>query len=135
MFRLALEVEEPPQDSFLEVSVGGMTPADLTERALRTVLFGEPNPVADRHMEFATEIDDPLRPLRESAVSEEIIRPLSELLLTDILVGTGRARSICTFKLGVAIRGQRRLTLAWETPSRFSSEPATLRTISGEVNI
>jgi hypothetical protein len=112
-----------------------MTPADLTESALRTVLFGELNPLADQHMGFATEIDDPLRPLRQSPVSEEIIRPLSELLLTDLLVGSGRARSIRAFRLGVAIRGRRRLTLAWETPSRFSNEPVTVRSISGEVNI
>jgi hypothetical protein len=135
MFRLELELDEAPQDSTLEFSVGGMTPADLTERALRSVLFGERNPLADQHMGFAAEIDDPLMPLREDPVSEEIIRPLSELLLTDLLVGTGRARSIRIFKLGVAIRGQRRLTLGWETPSRFSNEPVTLRTISGEVSI
>src|ERR1017187_1469011 len=135
MFRLELELDEAPQDSALEFSVGGMTPADLTERALRSVLFGERNPLADQHMGFAAEIDDPLMPLREDPVSEEIIRPLSELLLTDLLVGTGRARSIRKFKLGVAIRGQRRLTLGWETPSRFSNEPVRLRTISGEVSI
>jgi len=135
MFRLELEVEESPQDAFLEIGVRGMTPDDLTERALRTVLFGESNPLADQPMGFATEIDDPLRPLRESPVSEEIIRPLSELLLTDLLVGTGRARSIRTFRLGVAIRGRRSLTFAWETPSRFSNEPVTLRSISGDVHI
>ena len=76
------------------MSIGGKTPADLTESALRTVLFGEANPLADQHMGFATEINDPLEPLRESPVSEEIIRPLSELLVTDLLVGTGRAKSI-----------------------------------------
>jgi hypothetical protein len=66
-------------------------------------------------MGFATEINDPLAPLRENPVSEEIIRPLSELLVTDLLVGTGRARSIVAFRLGVAIRRRRSLTLAWET--------------------
>jgi hypothetical protein len=135
MFRLELEVEESPQDAFLEIGVRGMTPDDLIERGLRTVLFGESNPLADQPMGFATEIDDPLRPLRESPVSEEIIRPLSELLLTDLLVGTGRARSIHTFRLGVAIRGRRSLTFAWETASRFSNEPVTLRSISGDVHI
>jgi len=45
-------------------------------------------------MGFATEINDPLAPLRENPVSEEIIRPLSELLITDLLVGPGRARRI-----------------------------------------
>ena len=57
MFRLELEVDEAPQDSSLEFSVGGMTPDDLTERALRTVLFGERNPLAEQHMGFAAEID------------------------------------------------------------------------------
>jgi hypothetical protein len=135
MFRLELEIAETPQDHFVEMSIGGKTPADLTEIALRSVLFGESNPLADQHMGFATEIDDPLAPLRENPVSEEIIRPLSELLITDTLVGTGRARSIVTFKLGIAIRGRRNLTLAWETPSRYSNEPVTVRSIRGEVNI
>jgi len=62
-------------------------------------------------MSFATEIDDPLKPLRENPVSEEIVRPISELLVTDLLVGTGRASSIRAFKLGVAIGGRRNLTL------------------------
>lgn len=135
MFRLDLEIQEPPQDHFLEMSIGGKTPADLTESALRTALFRERNPLADQHMEFAAEIDDPFGSLRENPVSEEIIRPISELLVTDILVGTGRARSIRRFRLGVPIRGRRRLTLAWETPSRYSNEAATVRSISGEVNI
>jgi hypothetical protein len=112
-----------------------MTPADLTESALRTVLFGEPNPLADQHMGFAAEISDPLRPLRESPVSEEIIRPLSELLLTDFLVGTGRATSVREFRLGVPIQGRRSLTLAWETPNRYVNEATTTRSIQGKVNI
>src|ERR1019366_8263075 len=90
MFRLELEIEEAPQDHFTEMSIGGKTSADLTESALRSVLFGEANPLADQHMGFATEINDPLAPLRENPVSEEIIRPISELLVTDLLVSTGR---------------------------------------------
>ena len=135
MFRLELEIEEAPQDHFTEMSIGGKTPADLTESALRSVLFGEPNPLADQHMGFAAEIDDPLAPLRENPVSEEIIRPISELLVTDLLVSTGRARSIRGFRLGVAIRGRRNLTLSWEPPNRYSNEAATVRSISGEVKI
>jgi Domain of unknown function (DUF4062) len=135
MFRLNLEVEEAPSESFRDVSFGGKTPHDLTEIALRTVLFGEPNPIADKHMGFMTEIDDPLQPLRDSPVSEEIIRPLSELLVTDLLVGSRRASLIRTFRLGVAVRGRRSLALAWETPKRYSNEPVTLRSISGEVTL
>jgi hypothetical protein len=135
MFDLELEGEEAPREQLLDVAFGKLTPADRTESALRTALFGEPNPLADQYMGFAAEILDPLAPLRRSPVSEEIIRPLAEVLVTDILVGTGRARSIRTFRLGVANRGRRRLTLAWEVASRYSNEPVTVRTIHGEVTI
>jgi Domain of unknown function (DUF4062) len=135
MFRLNLEVEEGPSESFRDVSFGGKTPDDLTEIALRTVLFGEPNPIADKHMGFMTEIDDPLQPLRDGPVSEEIIRPISELLVTDLLVGSGRASLIRTFRLGIAVRGRRSLALAWATPKRYSNEPVTVRSISGEVTL
>ena len=126
---------EAPQETFLEMSIGGRTPADLTEIALKGVLFGEPNPMADQHMDFATEIDDPLRPLREETVSEEIVRPLSELLVTDVLVGSGRAIGIREFRLGVPIRGRRKLSLGWEAPKRYSNEKTTIRTIHGEVDL
>ena len=63
MFRLELVVKEAPQYHSLEVSIGGKSPADLTEGALHTVLFGERNPLSDQHMGFAAEISDPLPPL------------------------------------------------------------------------
>jgi hypothetical protein len=135
MFRLELSREEAPQDHFLDMSIGGRSPADLTESALRSAFFGEPNPLADQHMGFAAEIPDPFGPLRQHPVSEEIIRPLSELLVTDVLVSTGRARRIRAFRLGVAIRGHRRLSLEWEAPNRYANEPLMVRHISGEVTI
>ncbi|MFZ1010705.1 MAG: hypothetical protein WAN65_27950, partial [Candidatus Sulfotelmatobacter sp.] len=117
--RFELEVTDSPQDHFREISVNGKSPADLTELGLRSVLFGEPNPFTDRYMGLATEISDPLAPLRENPVSEEIVRPLAELLMTDLLVGTERAERIVTFRLGVAIQGCRKLVLAWEPPSPY----------------
>jgi len=51
---LQLEVTDSPQDHFREISVNGKSPVDLTEFALRGVLFGEPNPFSDRYIGFAT---------------------------------------------------------------------------------
>ncbi len=135
MLRLELEADEAPRDHAMSYSIGNRGPDDLTEAALRTVLFGEPNPLNDRYMGFAAEIDDPLAPIREAPVSEEIIRPLSELLITDVLVGSERAGRIVTFRLGVSIRGKRALTLSWETPRRYSNDTVSVRTIGGAVNI
>lgn len=119
----------------LDISFGKRTPADLTEIGLRSVLFGEPNPLADQHMGFAAELEYPLEPLRDNPVSEEIVRPISELLVTDVLVGTGRARSILEFRLGVPLKGYRKMELSWEPRSRYSNEPLDTRSISGDVRI
>jgi hypothetical protein len=135
MFRLELEIQEAPQDAMMEVSIGGKSPADLTELSLRSVLFGETNPLADQYMGFASQIADPLAPLRENRVSEEIIRPLSELLITELLVGTGRTRSVIRYRLGVAIRERRNLSISREAPNRYSNERPAVRSIQGEVKI
>ena len=51
----------------------------------------DPNPLADRHMGFFTEIPDPvaLAP-RRGRVSDEILRFLAELLVGVALVGSDR---------------------------------------------
>ena len=117
------------------MSFGKLTPDDLTEAALRTALFGEPNPLSDQYMGFAAEMPDPLSTLRQNRISEEIIRPLTELLIVDALVGTNRAARLTEFKLGVAIRGTRQLTLSWEPTRRYSGDRLRVRTINGKVEL
>lgn len=87
------------------------------------------------NLSLGTEIPDPLAPLRENPVSEEIVRRLAELLITDLLVGTERAKRIVTFRLGVAIQGRRKLALAWEPPSPYSNQTERIREISGDVKL
>lgn len=133
--RLALEVIEPPRDYNLKMSVGKLTPDDLTEAALKAALFGAQNPLADQHMGFFAEMTDPLEGLRDSKVSDEIVRPLAELLVTDSLVGSRRASRVTEFKLGASVRGIRRLSLSWEAPRRYTNERSQTRTISGDVRL
>jgi hypothetical protein len=135
--RLELEVEGHQRETVFEVSVGNKTPDDLTEIGLRSVLFGERDSVSDWNSGFGflAEMDDPLQPLRDNPVSEEIIRPLAELMLTELLVGSGRAESIREFRLGVSASGQRSVSLTWETPKRYSNKPSEVRSIQGNVRI
>lgn len=135
IIRLQLERVEDSRGHDMEMTVGGLTADDQTEAALRTALFGEKNPLAHQHMEFFAEIPDPLQPLRIHPVSEEIIRPIVQLLLTEAIMGTRRATRIVDFKLGVPIRGARKCRLTWETPRRFSNDRRALRTISGDVEL
>ena len=132
---LRLETREAPRDHFVEMSVNGRSPADLTEMALRSALFGLSNPLTDQHLGFMAEMSDPLEALRAARVPDEIARPLAELMVVDALVGSGRAVRVTDFRLGANVRGGRRLSLAWETPRQYSSERATTKRIEGDVHL
>jgi hypothetical protein len=121
--------------SDMSVSEGGTTYSaqDLTEMGLRRALFGEKVQLGEltRHL---AEIDDPFRRLAAVGLSEEVIRPVAHLLLTEALVGERRASRITRFRLGPAMTGQRRLELAWQAPARYSGVEPEERHIDGVVS-
>ena len=136
LMHLQLEVVEGHRDHMLEVAFNGLTPDDLTDVALRAALFGGPNPLARQHMDFMAEMADPLQPLRDAQVPDEIVRALAELMIVDELVGSGRAARVTTFRLGASVGGLRRLELAWEPPQRFTNErPERREPLVGQVRL
>jgi hypothetical protein len=135
IMRLRLETHEGRRDPLMEVSVSGHSADDLTEAGLRTVLFGTLHPLADQHLGFIGEMADPFAALRAARVSDEIVRPLAELMFVDVLVGSGRATRVTQFKLGAAVRGVRRLLAGWQPPLRYSNERTRNRQVEGEVRL
>jgi hypothetical protein len=133
IFNLTLERREEQRDSLIEMSINGRSAAELAEIALRVALFHERNPLQDQHMGFMTEMPDPLEPLRAARVPDEVVRPLTELLLVDQLVGSGRAERVTVFKLGASVAGMRKLTLEWLPVRYYTNERPTTRRIEGQV--
>jgi Domain of unknown function (DUF4062) len=135
LIRMILDVVPSPQSSMIEVSFAGMSRTDLTESALRSALFGERNPLLRDHLGFLSEMADPFESLREHPVSEETLRPIAELMLTDELVGSGRAERIASFRLGVETRGHRKCEVTWQIRRRFANEKDEIRKIEGSVEL
>ena len=136
LMHLQLEVVEGHRDHLLELAFNGLSPDDLTDVALRAALFGEPNPLATRHMAFMPGMADPLQPLRDAHVPDEIVRALTEVMIVDELVGSGRAARVTTFRLGASVGGLRRLEFAWEPPRRFTNErPERRPPLAGQVRL
>jgi hypothetical protein len=134
-FQLHLKPREQRSNPLIEMSVNGRSAAELTEIALRVALFRERNPLGDQHLGFMTEMADPLEPLRRARVSDEIVRPLAELMIVDVLVASGRAARVTEFRLGASVRGMRRLKLAWEPRRYYANERPSIRSIEGEVQL
>ena len=135
LMHLQLEVVEGHGEPMLDVGFNGQTPDDLTDIALRTALFGQPNPLARQDMGFMAEMPDPLQPLRDARVPDEIVRPLAEVMVVDELVGSGRAARVTMFRLGASVGGQRRLELEWEPPQRYENERHERRQLDGRVRL
>ena len=122
LMHLQLDIVESQRNPLFEVTLNGQTPDDVTEAAFNTALFGTLNPLAGQYMHFMSEMPDPLQPLRDAHVPDEIVRSLAELMIVDELVGTGRVARITRFQLGTAVGGLRRLELEWEPPQRYANE-------------
>lgn len=121
--------------SGISVSAGGKTYSaqDLTEMGLRQSLFGEatfPGGIG----ESMAKIADPFAPLGELRLSEEIIRPVAHLLLTEALIGQGRASRITRFRLGPPVAGRRRFEVAWDAPRQYDNIEPEERHIEGAVS-
>lgn len=123
---LHMQEQQGAADAFLGTSyeVGGRfySHDDLVELALREHLLGERNPVEHS---FLT-LPHPLRALPDD-LSEEIIRPIARLLLTEALVGSGYANRVTEFRLGIPLGGIRHMVLEWEEAGRFRSPPERRR--------
>lgn len=133
---IRLVASEVPQDALsgMSLSEGGRTysPEDLTELGLRVGLFGEAIPLGG-HSEHMVQMPNPLEPLGELRLSEEVVRPIAHLLLTEALVGAWKASRITGFRLGPAVAGRRRLELAWQAPRRYQNVEPETRHIEGSV--
>lgn len=134
--RLQLEVVESEPNPLIDVSYNGIAPARLTEMALRTVLFDEPHPLAGEWLGSMAEMPDPLEPLRDTDVPDEIVRSLAEVMVVEQLVGSGRAARVTKFSLGACVRGRRRLDLEFEPATGYvEAAPSQVVSVTGKVRL
>lgn len=131
---IQLATDEVPYDSLSEMSLSHSdriyTPEDLTELGLRAALFGEDIPLGNFN-EHMARIPNPLESLGELRLSEDIVRPIAHLLVTEALLGTGKASRITRFRLGPAVAGRRRLELGWQSRRRYQNVEPEIREVSG----
>jgi uncharacterized protein DUF4062 len=118
-FRIELKVEAAPTPQAYRLN--DMSWEDMTDLAIRVSLFGEPNPLG--LMSGQAEIPNPFPLLALAGVAEEALRPLAQILLTEILVVHRGVQRITRFRLGRPIAGKRPLRLEWLPRRAYANEP------------
>lgn len=135
---ISLERHERGNDGMQDfsTSAGGRAYSadDITEVKLKHLLFGEPNPLGEMMGSLGPAVD-PLASLRGKRLSEDALRAVCTLLLTEALVGSGRASRITDFQMGIPVAGQRRLRLSWTEPKRYVNAVPGQRAIDGVIRL
>ncbi len=131
---IALKIE-PISEPFLGAISSGLrsySADDVTEAALRNALFGDASETM--LLSFGGHVSNPLEGLHSEKLSEEVLRPMLRLLMTETLVGSGRAARLTRLRLSAPVDGRRRMALAWRGLSQVG-KPGELREIEGMIQL
>ena len=135
---ITLERVTRPQVSSMRATFNRITPDELVEAGLRHQLFGEPLPDAitggfGSGAETGVDVND----LRQAfALPNEVVEPITRLVLVQGLVGGGHARRVARVFVGPRVRDTRPLAVEWLAAGSGSrDEPITRRAVEGDWRI
>jgi hypothetical protein len=100
---IELERVQPAQIETMRAGTSGLSADELVEAGMRALFLGEPLPPSLGMLDFMTDTDINRDDLREAfAQPNEIAEGITRLVVTEGLVGSGRAARIGSFTLGPA---------------------------------
>lgn len=132
---VTLERVMRPQLSSMRASFNAIGPDDLVEAGLRHQLFGEPLPQAiSGGFGFTTDTGVDADDLRAAfTLPNEIVEPITRLVLTEGLVGGDHSLRVSRVFAGPRVSDARRHSLDWLGGGSDSrAAPATRRVIEGD---
>jgi hypothetical protein len=120
LFELELKASPPSQPT--RIAFNGTSWDELTKLAIAVSFFGETNPLGV--MAGMLEMPSPFPALAQVGVSEESMRPIARLLVSETLVVERGIERLLHFQLGRPIAGRRRLRMSYQVPAAYSDQPA-----------
>lgn len=131
---VTLRIEAAPEPFIGAISFGleRYSAEDVTEAAVRHALFGESDQLM--MLSFGGSLPNPLDVFPRETLSDEVLRPLVRLVLTEMLVGSGRATRLTKLRLSAPSEGLRRLVLGWIGVAR-AGKPAEPREVDGHLRL
>jgi hypothetical protein len=122
---------QPPEVDVMRAGTGGLSADDLVEAGMRALFLGEPLPASVGMLDFMTDTGIERSDLEQAfAQPNEIAEAITRLVVTEGLVGSGRAARIGSFRVGPRVGGTRRVEIEWTDPRVYTNvEPAVRRLV------
>jgi hypothetical protein len=112
--------EQPMTMGTTHVNGVSYTQQDLARLAMSDALFGTNDYPTQWGMGSTS---DPLEPIRRKGLIDQVVRPVTRLLIVDMLLRRGDASHIDSFQLGPDRSGKRTLRLSWTPPRLYTNDP------------
>lgn len=120
---------QPPQFEVMRAGTSGLSADELVEAGMRALFLAEPLPPSLGMLEFMTDTGIDGDALEQAFVQpNEVAEAITRLVVTEGLVGSGRAARIASFTLGPRVDNARRVEIEWFDPRAYTNaEPARRR--------
>jgi len=124
---------QPPQIEVMRAGTSGLSADQLVEAGMRALFLGEPLPPSVGMLDFMTDTGIDVDELRQAfAQPNEVAEAIACLVVTEGLVGSGRAARIASFTLGPRTGGARRVEIAWVDPRVYTNVEPARRRLEGD---
>lgn len=127
-----IRLRSSPVGQPTRMTFNGIPWVKLSELAVRVSFFGEPNTLG--LMSHMAALPNPFPAVAAAGVADEAIRPISRLLVSEVLIAERGIQRLRVFQLGRDINGRRRLRLAWQESPLYTSAPAPVE-VEGDVTV
>lgn len=114
------------------VATTGFSAEDLVELGMRALFLGQPLPSSLRSLEFLADTGIDLDDLAQAfGQSNEVAEAITRLVVTEGLVGSGRAARITSFALSPCVANARQVEIEWIEPRRYVDVEPGRRRVEG----
>jgi Domain of unknown function (DUF4062) len=122
---------QPPQIDVMRAGTGRLSADELVEAGMRALFLGEPLPPSVGTLDFLADTGINPDDLQQAFTQpNEVAEGITRLVVTEGLVGSGRAARIGSFSLGPRVGERRRIEIEWTDPRVYSNmEPAVRRLV------
>jgi hypothetical protein len=124
---------QQPQVEVMRAGTSGLSADELVEAGMRALFLGEPLPPSLGMLDFMTDTGIGGDDLQQAfAQPNEVAEAITRLVVTEGLVGSGRAGRIASFALGPRVGGARRLEIEWVDPRAYTNVAPAHRRLEGD---